>query len=189
MSNWSDEDYKEQPNDLKDKLTNMAQLIRRLTIIKLHIHLGTLVVCKLHRVQEPIYEYDVCVISTYERWVREQFFNKHKGYPQFSGYDVHLQFSGFSRCWGIAGSIHEQNVRKCTRSLWLQQTSTSHITTRAFITIRTYSTAKTPRIFTILLDGNALSSEIATPHELYLKHKTHDPFSCRIEAHLSCARK
>ncbi len=36
--------------------------------IKLRIHLRTLV-RKLHRVEEPICEHDVCVISTYKRWV------------------------------------------------------------------------------------------------------------------------
>ncbi len=74
-------------------------------LLKLCILLRILV-CKLPRVQEPIRERDIRVISTYKRWVHEQFianhlhwfFNEHKGYSQFSGYDVCLQFSGLPRC-------------------------------------------------------------------------------------------
>ncbi len=66
----------------------------------------TLLVYKLHRVQEPICEHNVRIISTYKRRVCKQciandlhqFFNEHKGYSQFSGYSV-------ARCMVLAVNI------------------------------------------------------------------------------------
>ncbi len=89
----------------RDLLWNVEVRVIRPSTLKLRIHLRTLV-RKLHRVQESIRELDVRVISTYKRWVRKQFvanhlyqfFKEHKGCSQFSGYDVHLQFSRFPRC-------------------------------------------------------------------------------------------
>ncbi len=68
---------------------------------------------KLHRVQEPIHEHDVRVISIYKQWVCKQFvanhlhrfFNEHKGCSQFSGYDVRPNFPDSQNVKALQGPL------------------------------------------------------------------------------------